>query len=209
MKCDKCYFENPDDAIYCINCGKKIPQNKKIRKSDKPTKENIIPQTPTNKELKEYKDPETVLKDKLTKNNGNGYYLIEFNNDPNEKQNVVIHEIKREPLEQKIITEHKPNDYYSVNYRGPDYNNEIIPDSPREEKKKLWLTVLLSTLVIGAGHIYLNKYKKAFIYITIALISSILSFIWANFIYIYLFTGIIQIYDAAICCYKINNQISE
>ncbi|MBO4623489.1 MAG: zinc ribbon domain-containing protein [Bacilli bacterium] len=24
MRCDKCGFENPDDANYCINCGRKI-----------------------------------------------------------------------------------------------------------------------------------------------------------------------------------------
>jgi len=205
MKCDKCYFENPDDAIYCINCGKEIPQNKEIKKSDKNPEENNIPQNPINKKVKENTNYETILKDKLSKNNGNGYYLIEFNKDSHEKQ-VIIHEIKRKPPEK--ITKHKSNDYYSVNYKGPDFNNETIPYTT-EKKKKLWLTILLSTLVIGAGHIYLNKYKKAFIFITIALISSILSLIWSNFIYIYILIGIIQIYDAAICCYKINNQISK
>ena len=209
MKCDKCYFENPDDAIYCINCGKKIPENKKIKKTSENTEKNHIPQSPRNKELKENKEYETILKDKLTKNDGNGYYLIELKNEPNKKQNIIIHEITRKPSEQNMILEHKSNDYYSVNYKGPDFNNETIQDTTTQKKKKLWLTILLSTLVIGAGHIYLNQYKKAFIYITIALIFSILSLKWFNFIYIYIFTGIFQIYDAAICCYKLNNQISK
>lgn len=36
MKCDKCYFENPDDQTHCINCGNKLPKPPK-KENKKPT----------------------------------------------------------------------------------------------------------------------------------------------------------------------------
>lgn len=28
MKCDRCYYENPEDKTHCINCGAKLPEKK-------------------------------------------------------------------------------------------------------------------------------------------------------------------------------------
>ncbi|OED30531.1 TM2 domain-containing protein [Methanosphaera sp. WGK6] len=30
MKCDRCYYENPENVTYCINCGEKLPEPEEV-----------------------------------------------------------------------------------------------------------------------------------------------------------------------------------
>ena len=152
MKCDRCNYENPDDAKVCINCGYQLPENPTI--------------------------------------------ICHIQNNPNTKNNTTNNNIQQNLKETKVqITKNKQrndNDYYETQYRGPTTFNKIEP----KKGKKLWLTILLSILCVGLGQIYLKEYKKAFIFITIAIITSILSMRYEIFLVIGFFNGIYQLLDA-------------
>ncbi|WP_455644981.1 TM2 domain-containing protein [Methanosphaera sp.] len=31
MKCDRCYYENPEDVTHCMNCGEKLPEKEEVQ----------------------------------------------------------------------------------------------------------------------------------------------------------------------------------
>lgn len=63
MKCDRCYYKNPDDVDYCINCGKKLPEK--------------APEKPIVYSAKEVLKKEEHKK-KENKRSDNDYYITEY-----------------------------------------------------------------------------------------------------------------------------------
>ncbi|PAV07073.1 zinc-ribbon domain-containing protein [Methanosphaera cuniculi] len=183
MKCDRCNYENPDDAKICINCGYQLPENPTIicHIQNSNTKNNITPNEQQNLE-------KTVQINK--QRNNNDYYETQYKG-PGSNYTQTNPVIRKAQNQNKTSSRRNDNDYYETQYRGPSTFNKIEP----KKGKKLWLTILLSILCVGLGQIYLKEYKKAFIFITIAIITSILSMRYEIFLVIGLFNGIYQLLD--------------
>ncbi|WP_304124723.1 zinc-ribbon domain-containing protein [Methanosphaera cuniculi] len=183
MKCDRCNYENPDDAKVCINCGYQLPENPTVicHIQNSNTENNTTNDTQQNLE-------KTV---KITKRNDNDYYETQYRG-PGSNYTQINPVIRKAQSQNKTNSRRNDNDYYETQYRGPSTFNKIEP----KKGKKLWITILLGILCIGLGQIYLKEYKKAFIFITIAIITSILSTRYEVFLVIGLFNGIYQLLDA-------------
>ncbi|WP_303235489.1 zinc-ribbon domain-containing protein [Methanosphaera cuniculi] len=183
MKCDRCNYENPDDAKICINCGYQLPENPTIicHIQNSNTKNNTTPNEQQNLE-------KTVQINK--QRNDNDYYETQYKG-PGSNYTQTNPVTRKAQNQNKTSSRRNDNDYYETQYRGPSTFNKIEP----KKGKKLWLTILLSILCVGLGQIYLKEYKKAFIFITIAIITSILSMRYEIFLVIGLFNGIYQLLD--------------
>ena len=168
MKCERCYFENPDDSKSCIICGQKL----KIKK----------------------KTMDDVKKHVRIK--------VNINQNPTTTHN---------PIKAPIVTDikkHNPNDYYLVEYVGPDESttqSKVVSLNNDVKKKNKILTVLLSLIVIGAGHVYLGLIKRGLVFLAIAVITGYMVEIWPEAMILWGINCFIQVIDAYICCEKINN----
>ncbi|MDD6285397.1 TM2 domain-containing protein [Candidatus Methanosphaera massiliense] len=141
MKCDRCYYENPDDETYCINCGKKLPEK------TKPTVITVITIPSKNKEKKE-------------------------------------------------------NDYYSIEYKGPEITTQNQNNTNNDEdiENNDLIAIFLSFLFPGFGHLYIKQNIKGIIYLFIAIILGYISTIKQEVIYVLVVVYLIQVMDVIICC---------
>lgn len=174
MKCDRCNYENDDDAKNCINCGAKMPQ--------KPT---IICHIQYSNQEQQNRDNQDSTRHE------NDYYLTQYQEEEPDNMQTPSSIIRKSNL--KDNENHRnDNDYYMTNYRGP---LEFEKNKPKKGKK-LWVTIVLSILCVGLGQIYLKEYKKAFFFITVGILSTILATRYEVFFTIGIFNAIYQLLDA-------------
>ncbi len=225
-KCDRCYFENPDDAEKCINCGKElpkvsIPQNKinlEIQESPSKNSNQMVLRKQEKKPI-ENNNIEPELKHET-----NDYYVVEYRGKDSNSLNMTKNIESEKRNKNNLVQNNKNNNeitnkfeyegYYKLNFNNQQQNtsNINIENIPKQntkikKPKKMWLTLLLSLLFIGFGHFYLGKYLRGLIFLAFALITGYLSLKYHDFIYIWLMISIYQIIDAALCCERINKSL--
>lgn len=198
MKCKRCNYDNEDDAQKCVNCGMKLEpiiNNTKKEEFQKPTVTVEVQSANTQKSNND-------IKKMQMRKSENDYFQSQYRgpgSDINNQNNEDTAKLKASNIQKRQQDSRAINDYYLTEYKGPENQQPKVP----KKGKKLWITVVLAILFVGFGHIYLKEYKKALIFILIAIITSLLSVKIAFFTIIGVFNTMYQLLDA-INTYKSN-----
>lgn len=198
MKCKRCNFDNEDDAQKCINCGMKLEPRKDNTKKEEFQKPTVTVEIQSANTQNKNND----IKKMQMRKSENDYFQSQYrgpgsntNNSSNFNENSKI-KAANNNIQKRDENPRAVNDYYLTEYKGPQDQQQKVP----KKGKKLWITVVLAILFVGFGHIYLKEYKKALIFIIIAIVTSVKI---AFFTVIGVFNTMYQLLDA-INTYKSN-----
>ncbi len=160
MKCDRCNYDNLDDAKYCVNCGKKLPKKtfeeikipikKKEPQADNTQNpsntEDLIKKTNKKKQLEEELKQEQLKQEQLKEQDEldeqerlKEQIRILQEQLEEQKQAQAREQVQEEETREELnedysdqIRNHRDHDFYQVEYMGDDDTDNRMPFNSRE-----------------------------------------------------------------------------